>query len=191
MNHVWDYLNFRNNYLTVAKFAENKRISEDQANTIIDIGRAQNEALSSLKEAYLSMFPNGYIRISRGALSNAVLINVGLIKEQGDCSNGIRNNDHGYGLFCVEFCNDQITIYRQLHALATKQTQLSARPDNQGAPAIYAIKHKTVGYRKIDTNFSNALKLWKRYLSKFKSMVDDAKDKQLILNQDKIKAIYL
>jgi hypothetical protein len=53
------------------------------------------------------------------------------------------------------------------------------------------MKHKSVGYRKIDTNFVNALKLWKRYLSKFKSMVDDAKDKQLIYKQDSIKAIYL
>lgn len=184
MNHVWDYLNFRNNYLTVAKFAENKRISEDQATAIIDIGRSQNKALSSLKEAYLSMFPNGYIRISRGALGDAAFIHVGLIKEQGDCSNGIRNNDHGYGLFCVEFCNDQVTIYRQLHALSVKASK-------EQAPAVYAMEHKSVGYRKIDTNFSNALKLWKRYLSKFKSMVDDAKDKQLILNQDKIKAIYL
>jgi len=180
LNYIWDYLNFRDNYLTIAKFAENKRISEDQATAMIDIGRSQNEALSSLTEAYLAMFPNGYIRISRGALGNAVFIYVGLIKEQGDCSNGIRNNDHGYGIFCVEFCNDTITIYRQLHAL-------SAKPDN----AAYAMKHKTVGYRKINTNFVNALKLWKRYLSKFKSMVDDAKEKQLILNQDNIKAIYL
>jgi hypothetical protein len=180
LNYIWDYLNFRDNYLTIAKFAEHKGISEDQAIATVDIGRAQNKALTSLKEAYLSMFPHGYIRISRGALGNAVFITVGLIKEQGDCSNGIRNNDHGYGLFCVEFSNDTITIYRQLHAL-------SAKPDNP----VYAMKHKSVGYRKIDTNFVNALKLWKRYLSKFKSMVDDAKDKQLILNQDNIKAIYL
>lgn len=180
MNHIWDYLNFTNNHLTLAKFAENKRISEDQALAMIDLGRAQNEALASFKEAYLSMFPNGYIHVSRGALGNAAFITVGLIKLTGDCSNGIRNNDHGYGLFCVNFNNDQVTIERQFHAL-------SAKPDN----AAYAMKHKTVGYRKIDTNFSNALKLWKRYLSKFKSMVDDAKDRQLILNQDKIKAIYL
>ena len=180
MNHIRDYLTFKNNYLTIEKFAEYKRISEDQATAMIDIGRSQNEALSSLTEAYLAMFPSGYIHISRGALGNAVFINVGLIKEQGDCSHGIRNNDHGYGLFCVEFCNDQVTIDRQFHAL-------NAKPDN----AAYAMKHKTVGYRKIDTNFVNALKLWKRYLSKFKSMVDDAKEKQLILNQDNIKAIYL
>lgn len=180
MNHIWDYLNFKNNYLTIAKFAENKRISEDQANTIIDTGKAQNEALSSLKEAYLAMFPNGYIHISRGALGNAVFINVGLIKDQGDCSNGIRNNDHGYGLFCLEFNNDKVIIERQFHALSVKS-------DNP----VYAMKHKTVGFRKINTNFSNALKLWKRYLSNYKAMVDDAKEKQLILNQDKIKEIYL
>lgn len=183
-NHIWDYLNFKNNYLTIEKFAENKRINEDQATAMIDIGRSQNEALSSFKEAYLSMFPNGYIHISRGALGNAVFINVGLIKLTGDCSNGIRNNDHGYGLFCIDFNNDQVIIERQFHALNVKASK-------QQAPAVYAMEHKSVGFRKINTNFSNALKLWKRYLSNFKAMVDDAKDKQLILNQDKIKEIYL
>lgn len=180
MNHIWDYLNFRNNFLTIEKFAENKRIDVEKAREILDIGRDQNEALASLKEAYLAMFPNGYIRSGRGALGNAAFIYVGLIKDQGDCINGIRNNDHGYGLFCIEFINDKIVIERQFHAL-------NMVADNP----VYAMKHKTIGFRKINTNFSNALKLWKRYLSNYKAMLDDTKERKLIYRQETIKEIYL
>jgi|ETNvirnome_2_300_1030623.scaffolds.fasta_scaffold02978_1 sarcosine oxidase delta subunit len=141
----------------------------------------KTKAIELLKEEYLKQAPNGFFETRRACLGDDVHISIGLIKEQRDCSNNIRENDSGYGVFTIRENDEGLQLERYYH-------RLSCKPESK----YYAMSHKKVSYRIIKSKSPQDLaKKFSKYLTRFFDMVkEEVANDNLYRNED-IKNVYL
>lgn len=129
----------------------------------------KSEFIKQLTSKYLELFPLGYINAREWKmLGNNIIITVGLIADQNDCSSRIRDNDIGFGKFLIN-CHDNgtFTVKPLFHGL-------SCVADDKYS----AMSFKGKKYRKsTKKDLTKVLDSLMKHFSEFKQTVIDNKDK--------------
>ncbi len=154
----------------------------------------KNNFADQVKKEFKQHFPNGHIGISETKMlsRHVMYIRMGLIENEKDTINGIRDNDQIFTSFCVEspdfddldnFATEKLTITQLVGgAIAIKPT-----PDE----SHLVMSMVKVPFRKINDRPDKAVESLGKYFKNFRVSVEKEKIANNIYCQDKIKDIYL
>ena len=138
------------------------------------------QAAHFLEMHYDVKFPNGFSKYSISSYSGTVFFTIGLIENQRDCSNNIRDNDIGFGKFKLYIDNNNLVLEKMFHALTCVPTE-----------KYRALSHQKVPYRKIKAKDYNDLVVkFDKYLTKFSVLLSEKKEANEIYNQSKYNVRY-
>ena len=126
-----------------------------------------NNLMTEIQTSFLDVFPKGYCVVNKfnGLTDNTISITIGLVGDINDVTSKIRENDPMLHKFLI-FDNNGIL----------SAESVSGRLDINPLEKYYAMSGLKTGFRKTTGNPEKIVKMYSKWFSKLKSIVEENKE---------------